>query len=43
VIADREHRREEIQVVAHQSLDRLATHQVRDEGAHVAALCDVAV
>ena len=28
--------------IADQALDRLATHQVRDEGAHVAALGDVA-
>ena len=42
MIADREHRREQVQVVADQTLDRLATHQVRDEGTHVAALGDVA-
>ena len=41
-IADCEHRREQVQVVAGQSLDPLATHQVRDEDTHIAALGDVA-
>ena len=30
-------------MVADQTLDRLAAHQVRDEGTHVAALGDIAV
>ncbi len=42
MIADREHRCEQVQVVAGQALDRLAAHQVGDEGTHVAALGDIA-
>ena len=42
MIGDCEHRREQVQVVADQTLNRLAAHQVRDEGPHVAALGDVA-
>jgi hypothetical protein len=42
LIADCEHRREQVEVIADQTLDRLAAHQVRDEGTHVAALGDVA-
>ena len=43
MIADREHRREQVQVVTGQAFDRLATHQVRDESTDITALRNVAV